>query len=324
MKTTRNTHASAGRSSPAPQDAFYRQLLNIDPEQAEALAQQQAEADAERQYGSDLAVLELHKQDIDAQHKKSLAHLSQINKRKNSTPQYTKRHQGNEEEQNARVPFWQWRTVDWLTMLVILPALGVTLVMGTSNVFANLVASGEPVFIERPELAFFISMLMPTGSIAVKFIPSLFQDYGSKRRFKLGVYGATAVALFCWTIVFALNFSGVSSGIDWDSLGESNDKGFWLVWLQLLSEVLVAITLTLAAQDIYASYAPEFERDNPEYITVLSEFKSYEALHSKLTQERDRIHKRIAEIKADQRKAVNEAMSRYRALRARFNQTTPY
>ena len=67
-------------------------------------------------------------------------------------------------------------------------------------------------------------------------------------------------------MLFAMNFTGVSSGIDWDSIGESDGgTSAYLVWIQLVAEMLVAAALFLAAEDIYLKYAPNLYTENPDY-----------------------------------------------------------
>ena len=73
------------------------------------------------------------------------------------------------------IPFKDWPLKDQVSLVMVWGAIVVALGMGGANVYANLMASGQPVFIEQPILAVFLSGLLPAGSTALKFISSFFE-----------------------------------------------------------------------------------------------------------------------------------------------------
>ena len=192
------------------------------------------------------------------------------------------------------------------------------LFVGTANVFSNLQAS-VPLFIEKPILAWLISLLMPLGSLTVKLVSSLFVTYRGKKRFACVIYGLSAVTLLAWTVAFSLNFSGVSSGIDWDAIGESDNKGSLLVWLQLTAEIMIAAALFLAADQIFQKHNPDTLIDNKAYERICILLAEHKASHQTLHEERCRIHGRLAELNAERTMLINERLVEYAALRGRHS-----
>ena len=185
----------------------------------------------------------------------------------------------------------------------LLAAMG----MGAANVYANLMASGEPVFIEQPWLAVFLSGLVPAGATALKFISGFFDYARTKKRYALSIYVVTALVLLIWSVSFSLNFTGVTGGMDWDAFGQDDGgKGPFLVWIQIVAEILVAAALFLAAEDIYLKYAPDSYIENLDYLNSAKALKAHSAEHDALRDTRNANHARIAQLTAARQAFINE------------------
>ena len=220
----------------------------------------------------------------------------------------------------TRYGFLQMKTYDQISLTLLVPTLITTLIMGAANVYSNLMASGEPVFLEQPALAVFLSMLMPAGSTALKFISNFFDYQSTKKRYALFIYSLTAFALLAWSVLFAMNFTGVAGGIDWETLGESDSgTGSFLVWIQLVAEILVAAALFLAAEEIYLKYVPNDYTENPDYTNAKKALDAHIISHEKLRDARGKNIADIAVLNAARKAFINERMADYMALRARFN-----
>lgn len=299
----------------SPPSDFNRKLLFLpDQGKADGIVCEYAGQVWEREHGGELDRLKQNQQEFDARYKASKTKLSQLENQQNSTPQYVK-YSGIDKE---KISFLDWDRFDLAMFVFIVLMLILAIVMGAANVYANLMASGEPVFIEQPWLAVSLSMLVPAGSTALKLVSNYFDNFAAKRRYALGVYGLTAVVLAAWTIVFAMNFQGIAGGIDWESFMEPSGKGPLLVWLQLFAEILVAGALFLAAEDLYSKYSPHSYTENPAYLNVKKALAVHLITHEKLRDERSRIHARIIELENARASFVHEQVVDYHALRARF------
>ena len=142
----------------------------------------------------------------------------------------------------------------------------IVVLMGASNVYSIIMASGTTVFLDDPRLAMMLSGLLPIGSIALKFFSSTIQNDKIKKNYTTALYGAAAISLVAWIVLFGMTFGSAASGFDWDSLGDDNtgkDTTFTVV--QLLAEMLIGATLFQVAGDIWSTYAPTTLVPNPAY-----------------------------------------------------------
>ncbi|MCK4944677.1 MAG: hypothetical protein KAS59_00230, partial [Alphaproteobacteria bacterium] len=170
----------------------------------------------------------------------------------------------------------------------------IVVLMGATNVYSIIMASGTPVFLDEPRLAMMLSGLLPIGSIAFKFFSSTLSNDKVKKHYTIALYGASATSLLIWVILFGITFGSVASGFDWDNLGtDSNmniDTAFTVI--QLLAEMLVGATLFQVAGDIWATYAPTTMVPNPAYEERKKNLKLLRADHGQRTQDftRNRAH----------------------------------
>lgn len=312
------------RSDSSPDDQFIRKILYADEKIAAGIIENYAASVADTQLSTKILPLEMSAKELDERYEHSKERLLELEKNERTTPREIKRQVKASNNQSERVCFKQWMPRDQIMMVSLLLALFATLVMGTANVYSNLMASGQVVFLDSPWLAVFISLLMPTGSIAIKFLSHGFSHHRHKKLFTVIVYAFTACLFLAWTMAFAQNFSGVSGGIDWDSLGDSSGKGAVLVWLQLVTEIMVATALALAAEEISLKYAPDFYSDNPEYIHIASQLKQFKTQHEKLSEARNEVHGQLRKAQAEHRNIINTILASYSSLRTRFNQANQF
>lgn len=300
----------------APSTHFMMAMLRYaDQKEAKQIVSEQAALEYDRDHGGEIEKLRLETEEVDARFNVSKARLAALEEKINATKQYIKAVLPAEEGK----PFFQKiRGVDKLALPLIVMFLLGTLIMGTSNVFVNLMAAGDPIFIEKPYLALFIALLVPAGSTALKFISGFFETFKAKKRFALTIYILSALSMLGWSVAFALNFNGVSGAIDFDALGEGDGgKGALLVWLQLVAEILVAGALFLAAEEIILKYAPETYVENIEFLNAVNAHKTFEAQHTSLRDRRNDAHARLAELEAGRKAYVNERVAEYIRLRGR-------
>lgn len=213
---------------------------------------------ADQQFGAELTKLRLDREDIDAAFKISLKLLTDRETKLANTNRYIKSgvlHSiSGKDTTNIR---WQdWQPKDRILLCILIFCLVIAAALGMGNVYANLMSSGNAVYIEKPWIALMISALMPTASVTVKYVSNFMIFDTSRRIYAQIIYAATGIAFLFWGALFGLTHTGVAGSIDWDTFGETNDLGFAFVWSQLLVEILMASALFLAAEDIYQRYTP--------------------------------------------------------------------
>jgi len=302
----------------------FSQKLMFHPNQEEAatmVAEQAGWHFDQSEDGKQLAENKLLQSELDSEFKSANKRRNTLEDKLNGTKQYIKCIAAPEDgEAPIKASFWRWSGRDQASMVMLCLCLLAAMVMGATNVYSNLMSSGQPVFLDNPWMAISISMLVPAGSCAIKFIANFFEFNLSKKRYALIVYSSVAITLLLWTIFFAQEFTGVTSEIDWDALGEeSSDKGAWLVWVQIVAEILVAAALFLAAEDISLKYSPESYRENPEYINALDAFKKHQSQHSALREQRGQNHASIIGLEARRQAYINDCLAEFMARRTRFN-----
>lgn len=299
-------------------DFFRRLVHHNDPEIAGAMATEQAIHQADQQFGAELTRVRLDSEDIDAAFKLSLKLLTDRETKLANTNRYIKSgtlHSGGKSVEDIH---WKdWRPKDKVLLSLLIFCLIIAAGLGMGNVYANLVASGNAVFIENPWIALMISALMPIASVSVKFVTNFMIYDTSRKLYAKCVYAATGIAFIFWGGLFGLTHSGVGSGIDWDSLGETTDLGFAFVWSQLLVEMLAASALFLAAEDIYMRYSPDIYVDNLEYLELEKSVKEQRAAHEAMREKRGQLHGQLVELEAQREAFINEKVVEFISLRAR-------
>ena len=298
---------------------FSSKLLRLpNPEKAAAMIAEQTGLEFDVAHPDRVQYL-LEQPELDASHKVSTAKLTELEEVVNTTPQYIKTCAENSGTDKDKVSFSDWAQQDQIAFIFIGVALIAALVMSASNVYANLMSSGEPIFLEQNWIAVMISLLAPAGSIAFKFISHTFERYSSIKRYTNTIYTLTAISFLAWIGLFALNYSGVTGGINWNTLGESNLTGSYLVFVQLLTEILVGGALCLAAQDIALKYTPELYRENLAHLNAVKARDKHLVGHKALTEQRNHNHTRLTQLNAERQTAINHKLADFVDLSTRFN-----
>ncbi len=301
--------------APSPTPDFNRNILRFpNPEQAAVMVGEHAGLNFDMaQPEQELLTLELAELDEDILASKKYS--VKLDDDVKNTPQYIKSC-GDKEDKNS---FSNWGSFDQFAFVLASIALMIALVISAANVYANLINSGDPIYIEQPLIAVFISLLAPAGSIAVKFISHFFDSPRHQKRYTNGIFLLTGLSFFAWVVLFSLNYSGATSGMDWDDLGESSSKGSMLVFIQLFAEILVGGALFLAAQDIYSKYSPDIYVENIAYLNAVKKRDDHAIQHESLCEKRRSKHLALTKLKAERQAFINEKTAAFVAERSRLN-----
>lgn len=300
---------AARPAATSPPD-YIRKLATVpDRKLAAELVSEQAGLEFDAGDGKDIPHLEADKEELDARYMASRKQLEQIESKRKHTRRYIKR-QGDEHK-----PFLTWALKDQFATVLLWSSVLLMMGMGGANTFANLMASGEPVFLDRPWLAVTLSALVPCGSVAIKFISHFFDHAATKKRYALGVYVLTIIVIIAWCVNFSINFTGVTGGLDWDSLSESDGgKGPLMVFLQIACEILIASSLFLALEEVGLQYDPPAYVINPEYVEVEKAWREHKSGHDELGQQRNRVTSALTALKNARQQHVNHCLVDFHAL----------
>lgn len=300
----------------APPDFVKKMMFYPDSQEAGAIISEQAQLEWDKTHDGEIQRLELAQGEIEHELAGAEKHLSVLEHTLANTPQYIKR-AGGDGAKPARMSF-----PDFLKCLLLAVFFVATLVMAGANVFANLMASGQSVFLENPWIAIALSLLVPGGSVAIKFIVDIFETHHARKRFCHFIYFLCAVMMLVWTISFALNFSGITAGIDWESLGEASAKGPFFTWVQLFTEVLVASALFLALSEILRKYNRDLYVESLEYINAKQARDAERAYVKELHIPHGENHARLEVLNADRSDYALQKLADFHALRARVQTIT--
>lgn len=254
---------------------------------------------------------------------KSDARLSALGSKLKAANRYVCSEPLNGEGANQYVPFSHWRVRHKVVFTVALCAAVVVLIMGAGNVYANIMGSGNGVFLDSWYLAALLSALVPAGSVALKFVPDTIDSAERKALYVKTIRGLTVVVLLSWTALFSWNFHGVSSQLTFDDLEGSNTASIALTWVQLLAEMLVGVVLFQVAADIASTYAPNTSTPNPDYIEIELAIKEEEALNQRLRNERNEKRGIKVALEASQQAFVNDMIALYRNMKKQLDDSSP-
>lgn len=295
---------------------FIRSILNqSNSENTEKLLTEQASLEFESVYGVEIEKLQLEIQNLEDRFKKSANELNKLEAKKEKIRPYkrTEAPKG----KNYKTPFSEWSSKDQVSFLLSLGFMLILLGTGTGNVYANILSSGNPVFIENHFLALLLSALFPASTFTLKFLRDLMEEDRSQKAYTLFIYTLTVASIFHWAYQFSIYFPGMSNEIDLDSLGETSGSGSIMVQAQLLSELLVSVSLYISASDISGRYFPDCRVRNPEHIEILDVLKTHLDEHDKLCTERNDKRGRWTELNARRLAYINKVLAKYMSLKAR-------
>ena len=245
--------------------------------------------------------------------------LDALEKAKANTSRFIKAGTVHTGKDDGVVHFRDWHRRDQILIWVLGTFAVVCMVMGWSNVYTNLLASGEPVFLDSPWLAGTLAALSPIASIAVKWVTHFFRYDKTRQRYSISVFALTLIVLLLWTVLFVDNFPGVASPVLFDA-DDGFDTGPMLVWSQLMLEILAASCLWLGVEEIWIRYAPGWYVENQEYVEI---DKAINTLRPELDEFHERLRVlqgRKTTLEADRQAYINEQIATFIALKARFNE----
>lgn len=314
-----------GTVDSAPQPAsqkpdFARSLIHhSDSKEAAQLIEYHASAVFDQGEGAELERLRLHQKELNTLYNSSEIKLNSLDKTLSSTKQYVKV-SAKFSDGDKPVSFLGWNCGDQIASASLCLALIVVMVIGAVNIYTNLMASGEAVFIDQSWLAWCISLLAPASSLAFKFISNFFEYETSKRRYALCVYCFSALAILGWSIAFSMSFTGAAGGFDLETALEGDGgKGALLVWLTIIAEILTAGALQLALSEISRKYSPDLYRENMAYINAEKALKKHRDHHEVLSTKRGNNFSEVVSLENKRKTYIAEELGKFFALKNRMN-----
>lgn len=219
----------------------------------------------------------------------------------------------NGEASDEDVPFGEWSVFDRTTLIVALVASGILLALGSTNVATVILASGIPIFLDQPILAWLLAGLVPAAAIALKSGSNLLQLDQSKRNFSIAVFALACIAAVIWVILFSLSFEGATPDIDIDDLFADQAGGHDLTALrntvQILAEVLIGAALFLVVDKIIASYRTGYRQANEAYPEAERDVHHWEARVSAAREAFNDAHGQVSRLTAARAAYVSEAVA---------------
>jgi hypothetical protein len=303
---------------------YIPKLLNLpDLKDAAKMVGEQARHVWQKYLGPALERIQLEITALEEDIAKSDARLSALIAKLKATKRYVCSELLNGDGANQYIPFPHWRVRDKVVFIVALVAAVVVLMMGAGNVYANIMGSGNAVFLEAPYLAALLSALLPAGSIALEFVADTIKSTEGKALYIKTIHGLTVLVLLGWTALFAWTFHGVSVRFTLDDLEGSNTAAIALTWVQLLAEMLVGVVLFQVAADISSKYAPNKCTPNPDYIEIQQAIKEEEVLNKRLREERNEKRGIKVALEASLQAFVNDMIALYRNMKKQLDDSSP-
>lgn len=218
--------------------------------------------------------------------------------------------------------FLEWSPKNQLSFILTASFMFIMLATGTINVYTNIMSSGNPLFLETPFFAVLISMLFPAGTFSLKYLRESIENEGLKKFFTQSVYILTFFSILFWGHQFSLNFTGLSAGIDLDSLSKSMGTGHLMIEAQLLAEFMVSVSSYFALIDNFNLYLPDSKDNDPESLHCEKVRDEHFQTHEKLLQELNEKTGRLEQLKDDCQAFVNLAIAKFLSLRIHHDKTS--
>ncbi len=213
----------------------------------------------------------------------------------------------------------------WLDILlgvVCLAAALFVLGMGASNVFSIIMASGTPIFLEQPELAWMLSGLLPLGAFALEFFKRHLHSDQAKKIYNTITFALAAILLLTWVVLFALVFgSPGDDAIDFDKLlkpSGSNDLAKAFTMVQLLAELFIGASLFTSAGDLFAKHSPTRLIPNPDYVEATQLLVKMKKDYAPITDVLTKKKARLEMLEHGLNLYLSEQMAGYERLRAQL------
>lgn len=305
--------ASKMPARPSPSIGAYL-IFHPDKVQAEALVAQQSRLEFDSNTNGQLAELSMQQANLETDLASHTQHLAQVRQNLDTAKEFIRASTGEE-----GTPFGRWPIQDRATLVLASLTSIAVVATGCSNVFANLMSAGIPVFLEHPALAWTLSAIVPAGAFVLHAGVSFLDLERTRRTYAKGIFAATGILLLIWTVLFAMNFSGVSGSFDVLSLGESSGSATAFVWVQLASEIVIAAALFLVIESLCAKHQPDHYARNPEHEQLATSLQSAVSTQERLRNELTTVIKKRSELEAAKEAATNLAVANFLSQRARFD-----
>lgn len=269
----------------------------------------------DRQYSEEITRLEQKLVEYDARYAASFTQLTRLEARVHDTPETKKGAPESILNKDGGISLSDWRWRDLFGATLAFGMSMAAMVLGWSNVYSNLMSSGNSTFIEQPWIAGSLAMLLPIGATALKFIANFISADAWRRRYTLFNFIVLLILLILWGVLFGMTFNGAAGGVNWDTLGKPDSIATSLVYVQLLCEMFGAAALYLAFEDIASRYSPDSTADNSEFHAATKARDRHLKDHEALSDIRSAAHGRLASLRALREETVDEAVAHHLALR---------
>jgi hypothetical protein len=236
--------------------ALVNLLTHSDFAQALQLARRFVETRYDAAHAPTIQRLETELSALAPQYQASVAYDQRLEKQKQQLKPSVQTSPLLQGKEKASIPFKHWEPKHQVT-LITAGALGaLVLVAAGVNVYANLVATGLPVFTENSWTAGILSVLLPGGSLVLKFYHNTLPNEYERERYASILYRSAIGLAVAWLVLFSINFHGVSAGIDWNA-SENNTTlpGILLVAVQMACELAVGGALFVMVETMTALYS---------------------------------------------------------------------
>ncbi|NHK29402.1 hypothetical protein FF098_015915 [Parvularcula flava] len=267
-------------------------------------------------HGDDLTRAEEETKQADADLRETERQLARAQKTLEGTDRYTRKGHSPEvaDGSDTDTAFKNWSIFDRIIVLVALVASIILLALGSTNVATVILASGIPVFVDQPILAWLLAGLVPAAAIALKSAYHLFDLDGSRRVFSLATFGIAGVMVLIWIVLFSLSFEGATPDIDYSNFAADNgthDNGITALRniVQILAEVLIGAALFLVIDKIIASYRSNYRTPKEEYLEAEQAVVLWEARLSAARSVANGKKGEFSRLKASRAEYVGEALA---------------
>lgn len=309
------------KDMPDVQDHMRRLAVLADANEAEKLARDYVESSFRMAYGQEVERLDAAIIEQTAKTKEGRKAVESQQQLVNKTSRMIRV----QEQRRKEIPdekardLRKWR--DWLLVALCFIIAFLVLGMSAVNVFSIIEASRIPLFLERPELAWMLSGLLPIGAFALEFLKRHFTTDRAKYRYTMLVYSLTASLLLIWIVLFALVYGNPASGMDVDALmGQSsgNPLDMILTMTQLLAELFVGASLFMAGGDLLDRHSPTRLIANPDYEEAAALLKAMRQEHETCTALLNDLKGSGTSLQAASRLWMQEQMLLFKRLRAQL------
>lgn len=194
----------------------------------------------------------------------------------------SKANHGRNEDEHVETKMRDWqRRHFWeagLILFLIPFAAGASILTAQKN----LMATGLPVFLDSPHLAWSMAALAPLSGFAVKTMIANIRSNRLRGLVTVLLYALTVVFVLLWVWLFAVHFSGLTPAPVTDGLFEEQtalDSGLATAFTMttLITEVLVMTVLASRLSSIADFYSPNYWLENPEFVTLTKRLERLDA-----------------------------------------------